>query len=68
MAREFAKKNQALKVEIRAREDTLEKAKNILFTMKDQIKDTWVCENENLQVADYAQEEDSQEEEEEEVE
>jgi translation initiation factor IF-3 len=33
MAREFAKKNSSLKVEIRAREDNLEKAKNILYTV-----------------------------------
>lgn len=66
-AREFAKKNNALKVEIRAREDNMEKAKNILYTMKDQIKDVWICENDNLEIQNYEAEQNDSEEEEEEA-
>lgn len=67
LAREFAKKNHALRVEIRAREDNMDKAKNILFTMKDQIKDVWICENDNLEVQNYEEEQNDSEDEEEEA-
>lgn len=57
----MAKKNTHMRVEIRAKEEMVEKAKNILFTMRDQIKEEWVCESDNLEIGVDEKEIDSDE-------